>query len=144
MLMKNIGPNPLDTRVFEVPGVVQPGGEVDLPDGYCLPRLGMDGSRQPSVVEAQCRYLVPALPADAEAVKHPPVAPPEPPKPTPAEVERKFVAEGKPPAVAALLAAGKVEPQTRRKAGRNWKPLDEAIGEGEAIRVVGHKLAVDK
>lgn len=127
MLMVNRGEVSVSLAAFGIEGRLEPGKSVELPDGYCLPRLYLNRSRQPSIVEEVCPALQPANPAEAAEVKKTPAAPlPVPPSP---EVEAAADARaGRPPAVAALLAQGRAE--ARAATRRRVRPSVEAPGTG--------------
>lgn len=92
---------------------IEDGAEVEVKDGYALPRRATNGSRIPSVVER----LAPGLePADEGAVKEwrktPEVNPEvKPVVPTPAQLQ----AQGISPGAAAIMAA-KAEAAAKQKA----------------------------
>lgn len=59
--------NETDQQVFIAMGkgiTVPPGGEIDIEDGYALPRRADNGSRRPSIIESLAPQLKPADPAE--------------------------------------------------------------------------------
>lgn len=111
MRMRNRSGNQVTVRGLGL--VVPPGGTCEVADGYCRPQLAANGSRLPSIIESVAPQLVPDDPADeAEWRKTP--KPLAAPVPTPQDIAKKLEAEGLPPAVAAIAAAGPPEPKQRR------------------------------
>ena len=110
MLMVNASGSRIRTDEFG--GLdLAPGETVEIADGYCKARVSSNGSPVPSIVERLATGLVPA-----EGSACAPAAETDAMAQTVATLE----AGGMPPAVAALVAADKVEPP-RRGPGRPRK-----------------------
>lgn len=105
MLMVNRGSASISLADFGIEGRLEPGKVAELPDGYCLPRLRLNGSRQPSIVEEICPQLQPADPKEAEEVKKTPSAPFSAP-PSLVQAAEELGRQGRPPAVIELLTRG--------------------------------------
>ena len=88
---------------------VPPGGECDIPDGYCDPCAALNGDRVPSLVERLAKPLVPVDPK-LKAVwgRHPRIS--KPPK-----NQDTARLRGMPPAVAVLVEDGTVDAPRKGK-----------------------------
>lgn len=121
MRMVNRGSVSVPLTDFGIEGRLEPGGVAELPDGYCLPRLRLNGSRQPSIIEDLWPQLQPSDPKDAAEVKKTPVESYSAPPPL-TQVASDLARQGKPPAVVELLARGRVEANANR--GRRKLPTE--------------------
>lgn len=102
MLLTNTAGHVYETGEFG--GIsVPPGGTVEIDDGYCRQGRYLNGSVRPSIVERIAPFLLPVAGQ---------VASPSPP-PAPEQTASLLEASGVPPAVAALMASGNVEPPKR-------------------------------
>lgn len=118
MRLVNTSGNEYDAQgEFGLHEPVAPGAACEIADGYCRAGVTMNGSRRPSIVEQIAPFL---LPADetlrAKWGKEEVVQPPTPL--TPEQQAAKQAAQGQPPAVAAMIADGKVELPAKRGPGR--------------------------
>jgi hypothetical protein len=104
MRMKNDSGSTLRIEALQL--TVSPGAEVDIPDGYCLPRKGANGENQEPIIAMLAPQLIPANPELVAAYRANKLTENLSAEPVPPKRAADYQADGVAPAVAEMMASG--------------------------------------
>lgn len=104
--MQMLNPTSHTLKISELNLTVKPGGLVEIPDAYCMPRKGANTDPMKPIIAMLAPQLIPADEANVAAYKANKLTeglqPQEPAPPSAAD----HVANGMAPAIAELVASG--------------------------------------
>lgn len=104
MRMKNPTTHTLDISSLKLK--VSPGAEVEIPDGYCIPRKGANGEYSEPIIAMLAPQLEPANPELVEAYRANKLTEGLIAEPPPPKRAADYQADGVAPAVAEMMAGG--------------------------------------